>query len=83
MAPVPRNWSHREALEVFEHALSRLKFFEDMRDSLLKEYVGLPPDDNEGLRRIGALISICRRKVREWDRRRRATNRSLKRALQN
>ena len=62
MAPVPRNWSHREALEVFEHALSRLKFFEDMRDSLLKEYVGLPPDDNVGLQRVGALLSICRKK---------------------
>ena len=83
MAHVPRNWSHREALEVFEYTLSRLKFFQDMRDSLDEEYVSLPPDDNVGLQRVGALLSICRRKVREWDRCRRVSNRSLKRALQN
>ena len=81
VCPVPpRNWSR---LEAFEHALRGLKFFQDMRDSLLEEYVNLPPNDNEGLRHVGALLSLCRRKVREWDRLRRATNRSLKRELQN
>ena len=80
MAPAPRDWSR---LEAFENALGRLKFYQDMRDSLLEEYANLPPNDHEGLRRAGALLSLCRRKVREWDRLRRVMNRSLRREFQN
>ena len=76
MAPVPRDWSR---LDAFENALGRLKFYQDMRDSLLVEFANLPPNDNAGLQRVGALLTLCRNKIREWDRLRRVTNRSLKR----
>ena len=80
MAPVPRDWSR---LDAFENALGRLKFYQDMRDSLLVEFANLPPNDNAGLQRVGALLTLCRNKIREWDRLRRVTNRSLKREFHN
>ena len=83
MANLPRDWTHHEAFEIFEYTISCLTFFQDMRDSLNVEYACLPPDDIAGLLRVGALLSICRRQVREWDRCRRVSNRLLKRTLQN
>ena len=80
MAPVPHDWSR---LDAFENPLGRLKFYQDMRDSLLVEFANLPPNDNAGLQRVGALLTLCRNKIREWDRLRRVTNRSLKREFRN